>query len=196
MTFGGNSHLGHQHRFQPSYDHRPKTLAVAQTWMSPWPRVAAEASQICKHASLHSPTPGQQGPYTSTWSPVPAQTTDIRLAFGGNSGHTETDPSCSRTTDADMALGGSPGPGPRHGLLISVCSSLPWSLWFHLLHSVPNPQLLFVFHLSACTPSFLSPHHTFIHHRVAPVASTWMPFFQPPWAGVVSIFFFFNFICL
>lgn len=48
MSFGGNLHLGHQHRLWLPLEHRPRhgPPGTAWAWMSLWPQVAAQATQI------------------------------------------------------------------------------------------------------------------------------------------------------
>lgn len=77
---------------------------------------------------------------------VAAQTTNICLAFGGNSGHRQQ-----------------PEPRPHHGLLLSAYSSPPLSLQFHfsLAYKHLNSDL---FHLYTGASPFLSLHHTLVHH--------------------------------
>lgn len=74
----------------------------------------------------HSST--AHGYRTSAWLQEPAQTTDIHMAFSGNTGHGEQQTGCSRTKDPDiviggsraadinMALGGCTGHSHQHGL--------------------------------------------------------------------------------
>lgn len=108
-------------------------------------------------------TSKQQEPYISTWSPVSAPTTDVCLAFGGNS--------------TDMALGGSL---VQDHTMVSSYPSIPhWCQISGSIFSTVSPSLSFsfssisphAFHLS-CLPII---HLSII---VIPVANAWVPFFQ------------------
>ena len=87
-------------------------------------------------------------PHGLQWPPSP----DVYLAFGGNLGHrTNTDPSCSRTVDPDMALSGSQGQD-----LTMASSHLPVSHCLSLqCHFSPQ-----------CTNTFYCSSLLCIHDRV------------------------------
>ena len=73
----------------------------------------------------------------------------------------DTDCSCSRTRNPDMALEGSLA--QNHGFFTYPSSSLPSSPQVHLSPQCINPSAWFPPPSLPHSPSFPSPHHTFIH---------------------------------
>jgi hypothetical protein len=107
---GGSPDQGHLHCLWCSIGlgQQIKTWPPGGAWarMSPSTQVAVQTTQISmsypppsatQPSDIHVVSWGQLRPQTSTCLLVETQATDINI-----------DPSCSRTMDADMALGGSP----------------------------------------------------------------------------------------
>lgn len=120
--------------------------------------------------------PQQHAPQISHglwWQPSP----DIYLALVVPwATDTDTDPSCSRTVDPDMALGGSQGQ--------DMASSHPPVESPTFLHGVQSPWLCFCFFIPPShIPSFLPLYHTFTR-VLTPAARAWASFFQPLWLAL------------
>ena len=105
MAFGGYLGLGHQHRLWLSLDHKPRH-SPRQQGGSRCHQALRWQHKPLRSACLPTSSMALRYPHGLQWPPSP----DVYLAFGCNLGHrTNTDPSCSRTVDPDMALSGSQG---------------------------------------------------------------------------------------
>lgn len=139
-----------------------------------WFQVAVQGTQIsqdprpCPQATwpsdIHIVSNGIPNYVYSPWALVVTWDTDI-----------STDPSCSRTTAPDMAMGSNPGPGPHHVLT----KSLPFSTVYKpCVFSLPS--LHHVLHLSHIS----STHSSII---AVPAAGTWVSFFTLLWVFIVNL---------
>lgn len=155
-------------------------LTAAWVWMSPWPQMAAQATQIsmapCCMALRH--------PHGLLWQPKPWIT--ARPLVVTQAKEIDTDLSCSRTTDPDMAFGDSPSQDTTmasglHSLLIPSCSLPPSNLQVHLSPQGTKPSAPLSFLCLHCI-LHLSHHlsKTCLPVVVAPAAGTWVAFFRPP----------------
>lgn len=155
MAFGDNMDLGTTMQTPAAIGPRPRQNPQQQLgpgcshdlrWLYRWTQ---NSMYSCSNIDLRYPhgLRCQRRPQTSARPLVLTRTRD-----------TDTDPSCSRITDPDMALGHILG--PHHGFLTSVCSSLLLSL-----HSVWTSQFRFLFCLSTLYSTFPHLHYTLAHHH-------------------------------